>query len=120
MAFCFCSASSAQDSGSSKKVDAEEGDAAENLVALVAVVHVDEVDRLDDRKWELGEEGDKGKYSECGLGFLEMGLDSEKVECGCVDGGFGCSAFEVDRPDAISLLMPCTPSLMPSNTTLLG
>ena len=50
MAFNFCSASSSpQDSGSSKKVQAEEGDAAENRVALVAVVHVEEVDKLDDR-----------------------------------------------------------------------
>ena len=62
----------------------------------------------------MGEAGDKGKYSEWGRG-LDVGLDSENVWYAFV---FGWSAFEGGRPDAISLLTPCTPSLMPSNTPL--
>lgn len=52
-------------------------------------------------------------YNECGLGFgvgFALGLDSV-VEV------FGWSML--DRPVTMSLLTPCTPSLMPSSTALL-
>jgi len=58
-------------------------------------------------------------YNECGLGFgvgFALGLDSESV---WDVGVLGWSVFETDRPTAMSLLTPCTPSLMPSSTALL-